>query len=132
MTRRYHCLGSRPDGTISANALGHMDNCLLTFKSTPLAFHICVILLGLCLHRYYLRSDHIVMTSRELQPSLVTEPLTPFLNLNAQKKKTTKEMKAWLELTRYSLRQRDSIKSSQYLKPCAEMFEDYFLDWHFD
>lgn len=72
------------------------------------------------------------MTSRELQSSLLTEFLTPFLNLNIQKKKTTKEMKAWLELTGYSLRQRDSIESRQYLKPCAEMSEDCFPDWHFD
>lgn len=116
----------------AANALGHTDNCLLTFKSTLLTFHICVILLGLCLHRYHLRPDHIVMTSREVQSSLVAEPLTPFLNLKTQKKKTAKEMKAWLELTGYSLTQRDNIKSRQFLKPCVEIPEVCFPDCHFD
>lgn len=129
MPRRYHCLGFRPDGTICCKCSwshGQLPADIQIHSS--IAFHMCVILLALCPLRYYLRSDHIVMTSRELQPSLVTESLTPFLNLNAQKKKTTKEMKAWLELTDYSLRQRDSMKNSQYLKPCAELSEDFFPD----
>lgn len=54
-----------------ANALSHTANCLLTFKFT---LHICVTLLGPCLHRYRLRSDHIAVTSKALQPS-------PVLNL---------------------------------------------------
>jgi len=85
----------------NANALGHMDDFLLIFKSTLLAFHICDILLSLCLHRYHFRSDHIVRTSNELQPSHQTfETISEHLKTQ----KTTKETKTRLELTEYSLK----------------------------
>lgn len=129
MPRKYHCLGSRPDGIICCKcSWSHGLPADIQVCSSTLSY-LCLILMGLCLDRH-LRSDHIVMTSRELQSGNWT--FTPFLNLNTQKKKTAKEMKACLELTRYSLRQRDNIKSSQYLKPCAEMSEVCFPGWHFD